>query len=74
VLRVLRVILGGNSIVIPRRFLGKREIALVYLVGVASYALAGALAVKALRALWRSTARLRRPVVAEAVPGSMIWS
>jgi hypothetical protein len=52
VLRMLVVTFCGNSIVTSRRLLGKREVALVYLGGVASDSLARAMTVERLIVLW----------------------
>jgi hypothetical protein len=74
VLRVLIVILGGDPIVTPRRFLRKREVTLVYLGGVSVDALPRAMTGVRLIVLWPPRRLVGWPVCIEATARPLIGS
>ena len=73
-LRVLEVVLGGNSIVTPRRFLRQREVALAYLRGIPSDALGRAMTGMCLIVLLASRLLVRWPACIEATARPLIGS
>jgi hypothetical protein len=74
VLCVLVIVLGGNSIVISRRFLREREVALIYLGGISSDTLARAIGAERLIVLLPSRLLMGWPVCIEATSRPLIGS
>jgi hypothetical protein len=74
VLRVLVIVLGGNSIITSRRFMREREVTLVYLVGASSDTLARAMSVEILIVLLPSRRLMGRPVCIKATARPLIGS
>ena len=73
-LRVLVVILGGNSIVTSRCFLRQREVPLVYLERTSPDTLAWAMSVEGLILLWSAWRLMGGPVCVKATARPLIGS
>jgi hypothetical protein len=71
---MLVVILGGDPIITPRRFLRQRQVALIYLGGAAPDTLARTMSVESLILLWSSRRLMRWPVSAKATARPLIGS
>jgi hypothetical protein len=69
---MLVIVLGGNSIVISRRFLREREVALIYVSGTSSDALARAIGAERLIVLLPSRLLMDWPVCIEATTRPLI--
>jgi hypothetical protein len=72
VLRVLVVVLGGNSIITSRRFLREREVTLMYLGGTSQDTLARTIGPECLIMLLPSWLLMERSVCVELIARALI--